>query len=95
MNCHGNNKGSDNHAEHNQQNGMKHMLMMAMCCGLPIILVLILPFLGVLGSGFKSSIASIIPFLCPLMMILMIPMMLKSTKEGKSCCDDRKEETKE
>lgn len=72
---------------------MKHMLMMALCCGLPLLLLLIIPFLGILGSGFKLTLLSIIPFLCPIMMLFMIPMMMKSSKDGKSCCNEDKKET--
>ena len=70
---------------------MNHMIMMLLCCGLPIILLLIVPFLGIFGTKFKFTIASIIPFLCPIMMLFMIPMVLKSSKDGKSCCSENKE----
>lgn len=95
MNCHENNKNTN---ENEKQNGhkhspMKHMLMMALCCGLPLILLLVVPFLGVFGTGFKLTISSIIPFICPIMMLFMIPMMMKSSKNGKSCCSENKIET--
>jgi hypothetical protein len=72
---------------------MKHIIMMAICCGLPVLILLILSFLGVLGDKFRLDITSIVLFLCPLMMIFMIPIMLMSAKEGKSCCEKKKDET--
>lgn len=89
MNCHGNNK----NREHKKHNPMKHMLMMVLCCGLPFILIGVLPFISI-GSGFKEGIAGIAPFICPVMMIFMLPMMFKSMKHG-DCCSDKKEVDKE
>ncbi|HEY5562354.1 MAG TPA: hypothetical protein VIK72_11485 [Clostridiaceae bacterium] len=77
----------------NKHGPMNHMLMMVICCGLPVLLLIALPFIGIFGAGFKLTLGTIIPFLCPVMMLLMIPMMLKSNKNGKSCCDEKKEET--
>lgn len=94
MKCHENkeNINENQKKDGHKHSSMKHMLMMAMCCGLPLLLLLVVPFLGVFGLGFKLTIASIIPFLCPIMMIFMIPMMMKSSKGGKSCCNDNKKE---
>lgn len=75
----------------NKHSPMKHMLMMVVCCGLPLLLLLAVPFLGIFGTGFKLTISSIIPFLCPIMMLFMIPMMLKHSKDGKSCCSENKD----
>ena len=90
MNCCENKENSNQPEKHGKNhNPMKHILMMAMCCGLPLVLIIILPFLGIFGTGFKVTIASIIPFICPLMMIFMIPMMMRSSKEDKSCCSNK------
>lgn len=89
MNCHGNNK----NGEDKKHNPIKHMLMMILCCGLPFILIGVLPFINI-GGGFKSIIIGITPFICPLMMLFMIPMMLKGMKHG-DCCSDKKEADKE
>lgn len=92
MNCHDNKENSNQSGHQGKKHGpMNHMLMMAMCCGLPILLILTLPFLGIFGTGFKLTIASVIPFLCPLMMVFMIPMMMKSSRSGKSCCGENTE----
>ena len=94
MKCHENKENiNDNQKQADHKHSpMKHMLMMAICCGLPLLLLLVVPFLGVFGLGFKLTIASIIPFLCPIMMIFMIPMMMKSSKNGKSYCNENKKE---
>ncbi|MFW2488257.1 hypothetical protein [Clostridium chromiireducens] len=85
MNCHGNNKNSEN----KKHNPIKHMLMMVLCCGLPFIVVSILPFINLQG-GLKTAIAGIAPFICPIMMVLMMGMMFKGSKNG-SCCSGKKE----
>lgn len=55
---------------------LKHMLHMVICCAVPILIVAALPFFK-LDMVFKTTILSIAPFICPIMMIFMIPMMLK------------------
>lgn len=88
MNCHGNkNKESKKH------NPIKHMLMMVLCCGLPFLLVSVLPFVNI-GGGLKAVIAGLVPFICPLMMLLMIPMMFRGMKNG-GCCGGKKDVGKE
>jgi hypothetical protein len=67
---------------------MKRMLsLMVLCCGLPILLIVLLPFLNI---GISFSLISMLLFLCPIMMLFMIPMMLKGSKEGKSGQDEEK-----
>lgn len=85
MNCHGDNN-QNNSKRHNP---IRHMLMMVLCCGLPILLLGVLPFLKI-GGGFKALIATVAPFICPLMMIFMIPMMLKGMKK-ENCCGSKKQ----
>ena len=81
MNDNVNNEKKENKGGHSS---MKHILMMVLCCGLPILLIAVLPFL-IGNTAFRITLASIIPFLCPILMLFMIPMMLKGSKEGKSC----------
>lgn len=57
---------------------MSHMWMMALCCGLPIAVLFLLPLFGV--SLFKGSLIGIVPFLCPIMMMIMMPMMMRRDK---------------
>lgn len=73
MNCHDNKNNNKSHSS------LKHMLHMIICCGIPILIVAVLPFLK-MNAAFKATILSITPFICPIMMILMIPMMLKGMR---------------
>lgn len=60
---------------------MSHMLMMALCCGAPVIILLLLPLISKTGgTGVSNALLGIAPLLCPLMMVFMIPMMLKGGK---------------
>lgn len=80
MNCHGNNSNEENKGRHNS---IGHMLMMVLCCAIPILLVASLPFLG-LSPRLKIMLASAAPFICPILMFLMIPMMFMHSKKNKS-----------
>jgi hypothetical protein len=57
------------------------MLMMALCCGKPVLLLLLVPFLSRVGIPGAARYPTLFaPFICPLMMIFMIPMMFKGKK---------------
>ncbi|WP_027623006.1 hypothetical protein [Clostridium lundense] len=88
MNCCGNNK----EKKVNNHSMLKHILHMILCCGLPIIIVGVLPFIAKASPSVANIIARIVPFLCPLMMISMILMMFMGNKRG-SCCDNSNEES--
>jgi len=88
MGCHGNkneNKGTHNH------NPIKHMLHMILCCGLPLLIFAALPFISRFSPGSSRVLAVIAPFICPIMMIGMIPMMLGIGKNKRSSCCENKE----
>ncbi|NMM63323.1 hypothetical protein HBE96_11665 [Clostridium sp. P21] len=86
MNCHGDKKGTHKH------NPLKHMMHMILCCGLPIIIIGLLPIITKLSPNTGSVIGKITPFLCPIMMVFMIPMMIGKNKK-ESCCDSKKSNT--
>lgn len=70
---------SDIDHEKNHKGHKSHLLMMALCCGAPILLLILLPIIGgFLSPNARNSLISIIPFLCP---IMMIPMMMKGNKK--------------
>lgn len=82
MKCHGKNENKSKHSP------MKHMFLMILCCGLPILIAISIPFLNI-SNTLRVTIGSITPFICPIMMIFMIPMMLKHFKSDKSCGEDK------
>lgn len=92
MSCHGNNK--DNRETHSH-NPLKHMLHMILCCGLPILIFAALPFISRFSPGASRMLSVIAPFICPIMMLGMIPMMLGGGKGNRksSCCENKVDNT--
>ena len=92
MNCFNDNKHNNSKSNKSSHNHMSHMWMMVLCCGAPVLLIILLPVLSGSYPGFKSFLTGVIPFLCPLMMLFMIPMMLKNNKgndEKQDHCETR------
>lgn len=83
MKCHGDDK--EKQSSHNHS-PIKHMLHMVLCCGLPILIILTLPFVSKISPGIGGILGIIAPFICPIMMITMIPMMINN-KQKTDCCD--------
>lgn len=83
MNCHGDNKRNKGNHNHSP---LKHMLHMILCCGLPIAIIGFLPLITRFSPNTGRVLGLIAPFLCPIMMISMIPMMFSHNKKS-SCCD--------
>jgi hypothetical protein len=65
---------------------------MVLCCGLPVVIIGLLPFISKFSPGSGKFLAVIAPFICPIMMIGMIPMMLGGRGQKKSCCDSSNSE---
>jgi hypothetical protein len=63
---------------------------MALCCGLPIIIIGALPLITRFSPGAGGILLRIAPFICPIMMISMMLMMFRGNKKG-SCCSDANE----
>ena len=87
MNCHENNK--ENQGTHNHS-PLKHVLHMIICCGLPIVVLAFLPAITKFSPGTGRIVSVIAPFLCPVMMILMMFMMCSGSKK-KNCCENKDE----
>lgn len=68
-----------------KHNSLKHILHMALCCGLPIIVVSLLPLISKISPSAAGVVSRIVPFICPIMMISMMAMMMSGSKKG-SCC---------
>lgn len=75
----------------NKKPGLKHMIPMALCCMLPILIVSILPAIQLVLPGAAPILAFLSPFICPIMMVSMIFFMAKGNKSHK-CCESKKEE---
>ena len=83
--CENNNKNTDNGKENGHKGHLGHILMMALCCGAPVIIILLIPLIGRIGgSGVSKALSGIAPFLCPLMMLFMIPMIFKGNKNREN-----------
>ncbi|HZK71836.1 MAG TPA: hypothetical protein VFD03_10050 [Clostridia bacterium] len=94
MNCCNNNKNDSTDKNNNAHKGhMSHMWMMALCCGAPIILLLIISLLGASFSGIRGSLLGFLPFICPIMMVFMIPMMFRKGKDSGDCHKENQNET--
>ena len=90
MNCHEDKKEKQEKQESHKHSPLKHMLHMALCCGLPIIIIGSLPLITRFSPAAGGILGKIAPFLCPIMMIAMLPMMLGGNKKG-NCCDGKNE----
>ena len=63
--------------------GLKGLLMMAACCGAPLVLVLALPVLGSALGGFGGSVVNTLaPLACPVGMVLMMWLMRRGQQAG-------------
>lgn len=93
MNCHMNHDNDGNQQNHNGKNHIWHILMMVLCCGLPILLLSILSIVKFSNPSIEQGLLNIVPYLCPIMMIAMIPMMFmgKNNKNSGNCCDHKED----
>lgn len=87
MNCHGNNEKNQGKHSHSP---LKHMWHMILCCGLPIVVIGLLPVIAKYSPAAGGFLGRVAPLLCPIMMLMMLPMMFRGNKNG-SCCDDKTE----
>lgn len=80
MNCHGrNNQGANDHGTEHKGHG-RHMLLMILCCAIPVILLMLLPVLKINSPALESILPFAVLLLCPLMHIAMIHIMLRKDK---------------
>ena len=70
---------------HPKKGHLSHLWMMALCCGAPLLALLALFLLGARFPGVSAFLLPLVPFLCPVLMIGMIPMMVL---KGRHKSDD-------
>ena len=80
MNCCDHNHDNTNNTTHKPKKHMPHWVHMILCCGIPIILLLLFPYISKLIPG-AAALGFLIPLICPLMMGLMMFNMFKNNKE--------------
>lgn len=77
MNCHNNN------GNRQPSNHKKHMWLMVLCCTLPIVFIAIFTIFKISTPTTKGLLAGSVFLLCPLMHLLMLPMMFGWGKKNK------------
>jgi hypothetical protein len=60
---------------------VKHVLHMIICCGLPILIIMSLPFIGRYSPAIAMLLGVIAPFICPIMMGGMMFMIFGGKKK--------------
>lgn len=86
MNCCNHDKNNNVQKKgHDHKGHMSHMWMMVLCCGAPLILLFVISLLGASFPAIKAFLVGILPFVCPVLMIGMIPMMFFKGRHDKDC----------
>lgn len=75
------NNSNEEQCNHNAKSHKFHMLIMLLCCALPILLIGLLPTLGIGGGNVGKLASYLMIILCPLSHIFMMKGMFKSKKE--------------
>ncbi len=65
---------------------MKHMLHIILCCGIPMLIIFLLPFIAGISPAAAGVLGVITPFICPIFMGGMLFMMFR--KDKHSCCKE-------
>ncbi|MDF2539188.1 MAG: uncharacterized protein K0S76_2209 [Herbinix sp.] len=73
MNCHDD--------QNKKCNPIKKTFHLILCCGLPILIVFLLPFIAKLSPAAAGFFGTIAPFICPVMMIGMMVVMHRNNKK--------------
>ncbi len=88
MGCH-QQKNGDNAAKHGKLIGMT-----ILCCGLPLLLLLLLPVVSTAFDLPAGSLQTVVTFLCPALMLLMCFVMMKDHRSAKNNENDDNAECK-
>lgn len=85
MNCHGNDHQGEEQAK--KKGLFSHGILMILCCAIPILLLLALPYLNIGSIGTQGILSAGIFLLCPLMHIGMMAFMFKGKKDKNNSKD--------
>lgn len=88
-------KCSENKNNNLKKGPLSHFWMIVLCCGAPILLLDVITLLGTSFSGIQVFLAGVLPFICPIMMLVMIPMMFMKHKGSGECCEHKPVESNE
>jgi hypothetical protein len=70
---------------HNHKHSpVKHLLHIIICCGMPVLIILSLPFISRYSPAAAAVLGVIAPFICPVMMGGMMFMMFGGHKKNPS-----------
>lgn len=81
MDCHGDHGSVGNENGHGTKGHKLHKLLMILCCVLPVTIILVLYLLKINNTMLRDILSYGAILLCPLMHMLMIPMMFKKDKK--------------
>ncbi|MGE4284957.1 MAG: hypothetical protein AB7G87_14785, partial [Clostridia bacterium] len=81
--CHETQNNNNNNEGHSHKGHMSHMWLMVLCCAIPLLLLFALPLLKVNNPNLKGLLSGAIFFLCPLLHLLMMPLMFRKDKNKK------------
>ena len=81
MSCHDNNATKSNGNAH--KGHFLHMILMALCCIIPLVLLAVLPFLKIGNTALSSTLRGAALLICPLMMVfMMLPAFGNKKNDG-------------
>ena len=72
---------------------LKHMMHMVICCSLPILMIVSVPFIAKYNLGVATFFGAIAPFICPIMMGGMLLTMFGGKKK-KNCCSEKESDAR-
>lgn len=81
----------DENKKHKLSSPLKYIGMMGACCLLPILIAGLIPLLQLNNLGGTRLLSVISPFICPIIMGIMMISMLKG-KKGRNCCSHHPKE---
>ena len=71
---------------------LHHMIHMIICCGLPILIIVSIPFIAKYNLGLATSLGVIAPFIYPIRIGGMMLTMLGGKKK-ETCCSKKERDT--